>query len=214
MRSIQMLVAAVFVSGLASAQYATAPRVSANGQHLAYRGTRGIVVDGLPVAPGDHPAISGDGRFVAYERLGHVLVTDRVLTLEDDCGQGANPSISADGNLVAFDSMPVGTNVHVLNRATGAVQTILSASHPALSPDGQFVGYDFHRPTSTQVLLLDLATGRAEGVSEWNYMRSAGDCVVSAGGRYVAYILLVPLPNYDYNEEILFTIGLSTWIKW
>ena len=121
------------------------------------------------------PAISADGRFVAF-LSGDVFVHDRqTRTTErmsvDSAGNGGDrsssrPAISANGRFVAFDSdatnlVPGDTNmatdVFVHDRQTGVTERVSVDSagnqvdgpsyRPALSADGRFVAFESWAPS-------------------------------------------------------------------
>jgi Tol biopolymer transport system component len=57
------------------------------------------------VAPGRSPALSGDGRFVAFERAGDVVVADlRTAAIRRVARAAYRPALSADGRYVAYES--------------------------------------------------------------------------------------------------------------
>jgi Tol biopolymer transport system component len=115
-----------------------------------------------PTAEDRMPALSGDGRFLAFasNRRGGAGLTDVYLydrregKLVDLPGlnsphMDAEPSLSADGNLIAFTSDRPGgrggRDVYLYDRAAGkllALPGLNSAGHeysPSLSPDGRFL---------------------------------------------------------------------------
>jgi Tol biopolymer transport system component len=119
-----------------------------------------------PTAEDRLPALSGDGRWLAFtsNRKGGVGLTD-VYLYDRRSGQGkllplpglnsphmdAEPSLSADGNLVAFASDRPGgrggRDIYLFDRAAGkflALPGLNSAAHeysPSLSPDGRFIAF-------------------------------------------------------------------------
>ena len=186
------------------------------------------------------PAISGDGRFVAFESAASNLVpgdtngqsdvfvhdrqtgaTERVSV--DSAGSQADggsdaPAISGDGRFVAFESaasnlVPGDTNgesdVFVHDRQTGATERVSvdSASSqadagsdaPSISGDGRFVAFeskagnlvprDFNR--ARDVFVHDRLTGATERVSvNSDGQQSSGPTrapAISADGRFVAF---------------------------
>lgn len=186
------------------------------------------------------PAISGDGRFVAFASAADNLVlgdsngfqdifvrdtftgtTTRVSV--DSNGVEANqnsrtPAISSDGRYVAFSStasnLVVGSNVHleiifVHDRQTGAITQAsvdrfgfnpnAQSYFPALSADGRYVGFSSLASDlvkgdtngASDVFVYDMLMGTTTRVSvdrEGNQVHSGGDFPsFSEDGRYVAF---------------------------
>lgn len=114
------------------------------------------------IAPGNSPAISGDGRFVVYQLNGTIFLYDRLSTesrgISDSVGlSGAalTPAISGDGNVVAFafqatgspqqvyvrDLGPAGDRTEMVS-VTNALAPGNGASYrPALNFDGSSVAF-------------------------------------------------------------------------
>src|SRR5688572_1347220 len=189
-----------------------------------------------------YPAISEDGRFVAFvsqadnlvskDNNGNadVFVRDRLLGTtervsvnsageEADIG-GTGPAISADGRFVAFQSqaqnlVPGGNpflfvdQVYVHDRDTGATEIIsVNAAgeagnslnvEPDISADGRFVVFSSFadnlvpgpQSSGLQVYLRDRVTGTIELITE-NAAGQAGDGAsvnpsISLDGRFVAF---------------------------
>ena len=186
------------------------------------------------------PAISADGRFVAFASFADnlvasdtnftsdVFVVDRTgggpqrVSLSNTGQQGENssesPAISADGRFVAFtsssDALVSGdgdgaSDVFVRDRAAGTTEGIsvaptatgfgATSSSPAITPDGRFVAFDSWEPdlvagdtnNSFDVFVRDRATGGLERVSvnsagvqgdDWSLAPS-----ISSDGRFVAF---------------------------
>lgn len=99
--------------------------------------------------------VSNDGRFVAYESEGAVLLRDRIAGTTVQVGHtGSRPLISADGSAVAFvstagdlvpgQSGPAGhSNLFLFERATGTIQLVShAAGSPTVSTADSVVDYD------------------------------------------------------------------------
>ena len=186
------------------------------------------------------PALSADGRFVAFESVatnlvpgdtngfGDVFVHDRMtgtterVSVALDGTQGnarsLSPALSADGRFVAFASTASNlvagdTNgrqdVFVRDRMTGTTERVSVASDgtqgnassytPALSADGRFVGFNSDADNlvpgdtnaSTDVFVHDRMTGTTERVTvASNGTQGNSDSftpALSADGRFVTF---------------------------
>ncbi|HEY0605727.1 MAG TPA: hypothetical protein VGD58_22580 [Herpetosiphonaceae bacterium] len=188
-----------------------------------------------------YPAISADGRFVAFvsqadnlvsgdrNQQADVFVRDRLLGTTERVsvssagneadGISEGPAISADGRFVAFDSdaqnLVPGANpflftdqIYVHDRVTGTIEMVSvnsadeagnSLSHrPDISADGRFVVFSSFADNLVpglqfghQVYLHDRATGTTERISE-DAAGNPGDGTsdlpkVTADGRFVVF---------------------------
>jgi Tol biopolymer transport system component len=188
----------------------------------------------------DHPSLSADGRYVAFDSFAgnlapgdnngkaDVYVHERktgktTIISKDSAGvfgndHSLNPAISADGRFVAFQSaagnlMPGDTNgilnIFVHDRKTGKTTIISKDSagkpgnqhsfSPAVSADGRYVA--FHSLADNLVLgvangklnifVHDTKTGETTGISKDGAGAfgngNSNNPVISADGRYVAF---------------------------
>jgi Tol biopolymer transport system component/DNA-binding CsgD family transcriptional regulator len=192
-------------------------------------------------APARSPAISGDGRYVAFASgatdlvaeeiacCGQVFVRDRLLGRTElvsvsssgvhGDGLSHSPAISADGRFVAFGSRATNlaegdegdwTDIYIHDRELGITALVSvnsagekgSGSSPAISADGRFVvftsGADNLVPgdanDAQDVFIRDLEAGTTERITEaagggdaddWSF-----DPATSADGRFVAFFSL------------------------
>ncbi len=233
-----------------ASNYSNNASLAADGRHVAFeayeakltaakaRGEIGVVAGGLdgattlirrPDAGGRelpssayNPAVSADGRFVAFEssegnlnfakRYGAMGVWVRDLrrgtttAVSVASGSGPfssyNPAISADGRVVAYERAEPESgelDVWVADLRTGRSHRISPPAgvasdlyEPALSPDGRWLAFTAlarlaaSGPGQSEVYLHDLRTGATVQVSEATGGES-WEPVVSAGGRVVAY---------------------------
>ena len=207
---------------------------------VSSRGRQGNEHSGL-IGVAAYPAISSDGRFVAFVSQADnlvskdnnvnadVFVRDRLLGTtervsvnsageEADIG-GQGPAISADGRFVAFESDAQNlapeanpslfvSQIYVHDRATGTTEIISSNDagqagnslnvQPDISADGRFVVFSSFADnlvpgvqSGLQVYLRDRATGTIERISE-DAAGNPGDGssvapTVSLDGRFVAF---------------------------
>ncbi|MBE9566528.1 MAG: PD40 domain-containing protein, partial [Proteobacteria bacterium] len=171
------------------------PVVSADGHYVAFESLSRILVDGdtneawdifvwdrlkeevtrVSVGLGGtqvngdsrYPAISWDGRYVAFQSRGQVFVHDRAISYTSQVsvttggmggdGPSSNPAISADGRYVAFhssadnlDPLTYKPGAYVHDRATGETVRVSISSNgfvrvgggdPAISGDGLYVAF-------------------------------------------------------------------------
>lgn len=129
------------------------------------------------------PALSADGRFVAFVSsavnltgmdgggLPAVLLRDRqagtttkIAATGVAGGSCGEPSISADGELLAFTVTAAdgGASIFLADRESATARLEVSGSAPALSADGRFLAYV---SAGGDVMLLDTGSGRSEPLS-------------------------------------------------
>jgi Tol biopolymer transport system component len=178
---------------------------------LASGRTATISPSGVP-ASFYNPAISGDGRLVAYESsssrggaLG-LLVSDRrrgtlarVPHPAGTRGDLAEPALSADGRVLAFSAVDAQGHSAVFVRELRAGRTARvsvagqEAYEPALSRDGKLVAFTTGEGV-TRVALADRTTGRTETIAPRGASdgASAYEPSISADGERVAYSVRMP----------------------
>jgi Tol biopolymer transport system component len=157
------------------------------------------------------PALSGDGRFVAYAGATGVFVADRRSGTAEQVSingagapgdrPGTNPSISADGRFVAFESgatnlVPTDTNqradIFVRDRKLAAttrvsvgpssVQADRPSSHPRISGNGRFVAFE-----SAATNLVPGDTNSAPDIFVHDLVAPPGYWLVASDGGIFAY---------------------------
>ncbi|XUL91301.1 hypothetical protein ACQ86D_35690 [Streptomyces galilaeus] len=132
----------------------------------------------------DHPAISGNGRYIAFEQGGAVHVRDLDTgTLEKAGDHASRPSLSEDGRKVAFQH---GRYVDVRDLDAGTTVRV-RGSRPSLAGNGASVAY----VRDGAVYLRELATGATQLISvDVQGHRNdlpAGHPSVNADGTVVAF---------------------------
>ncbi len=156
-----------------------------------------------------YPGISGDGRYVVFERAQRVMVRDRNDGVTRIVGEGRQPAIASNGRLVAYaaesnatvldaDVNGERTDIYVVDVqgagarrvSTGMRQLDPAAAasvHPSVSSDGRFVAFSSRaqrqgeRGAAPQIFVRDL---------ELNLTTLAGDGwdpSISGDGRFVAF---------------------------
>jgi Tol biopolymer transport system component len=212
-----------------ASNYSNNAALAANGRRVAFesyeaklavaktKGEIGVVAGALDGSgtllrrPGSgpasayNPAVSADGRFVAFEsaegnfnfakRYGQMAVwvhdTDRGVALPasatalDVPFSAYNPTISGDGRWVAYETSESARGalaVWLTDVRTGRSRLVgKDIYEPSLSVDGRFLAYT---GAGSQVFVRDLRRGTTRAVSRGG---EAWEPVVSRGGRVVAY---------------------------
>ena len=182
---------------------------------LASGATSAISPGGVP-ASFYNPAISGDGRLVAFESSNsrggalELLVSDRRRgTLErvphpaGARGDLSEPALSSDGGVLAFTAVDAGGHsaVFVRDLAVRRTERVSApgqeAYEPSLSRDGRRVAFTTGEGV-TRVVLADRSTGRTEtlaplpGADGLASGASAYEPSISADGARVAFSVRTP----------------------
>lgn len=139
------------------------------------------------------PAISDDGRVVAYTSNGSsVVVWDTSTGTASLIGSGRARGISGDGSRVLFTSGL--RELSVWDATTGTTSLVsddADTSSGSLSGDGRFVAYSAGAPDSSDdtgvadVFVWDATTGHTIQVTDGDAASAYPD--ISADGRYVAF---------------------------
>jgi Tol biopolymer transport system component len=215
----------------------TTERVSVDGRgRQSTGGDAGGVLD----TNGGPPAISADGRYVAFassatnlvkgdrNRVADVFVRDRVAGITERVsvvgrkveanGESSQPAISGDGRFVAFASfadnlVPNDTNftsdVFVVDRTGGGPQRVSVSNtgaqgenrseSPSISTDGRFVAFMSSSDTlvpgdndgASDVFVRDRATATTEGISvaptSSGFGATSSSPAITPDGRFVAF---------------------------
>ena len=159
------------------------------------------------------PALSADGRFVAYSDGTNVFVYDiqnAAFTYQAP-GVGFPPALSADGRFVAYkEPGTAGTGLVVVDTVVSQTPTLVSfdlndevdssASEPAISADGRYVAFTSSADNlvandgngHSDVFVRDMEFGTTTLVSIDSTNSHSGDQSsdfpsISADGRYVAF---------------------------
>jgi Tol biopolymer transport system component len=162
---------------------------------------------GTQVTSGLYPAMSSDGRYVAFADSGSVFVRDRQtgttervsVSTSGEPGNGINswPAISADGRYVAFHSSATNLvpgvitttwKIYVRDRVADTTERVStnSAGIPSISADGRYVAFDvdevfvYDRQLRTTTRASVNSSGLQANEPSYN-------AALSADGRFVAF---------------------------
>ena len=114
-----------------------------------------------------YPGISGDGRFIVYERSQHVFLHDRQEDVTTNLGEGKQPAIAGNGRVVFFsagqsdsaagvDVNGGKSDIYAVDLAVDKVERVSVDLHgidpnivanvtPSASTDGRYVGFASNR---------------------------------------------------------------------
>jgi Tol biopolymer transport system component len=165
--------------------------------------------------PSQDPAVSGDGRFVAFTSLADNLVpSDR---------NGVNDVFVRDRQTGTTERVSVSSTGAEGNGTSGTFQTL---HEPSISADGRFVAFDSLasnlvpgdtngdpnlQPSGEDVFVRDRQTGTTERVSlfsngQESLSRSGGtDPAISADGRFVAF---TATESFDQVADTNFSLDI------
>ena len=211
------------------------------------------------------PAISADGRFVAFassatnlvksdrNQVADIFVRDRAAGTTERVsvpsrktaanGESGHPAISPDGRFVAFSSIaynlvPGDTNftfdVFLADQQAGAIERVSVSSagqqadntseDPAISADGRFVAFSSSASDlvpgdddgASDVFVRDRQAGTTESISivdpSTGFGAHSGAAAISADGRYVGFNSLddALVPGDTNNSYDVFVRDRST----
>ncbi len=144
----------------------------------------------------DHPAISPDGRFLAYASdrsgEGHLDIWVQQIPggsphrLTFDAADDRDPSFSADGTRIAFESTRQEAGIYVLPTLGGEERLVAARGFsPRFSPDGKWLAYGRSEHGTARIDVVPASGGPA--------LRIAGDFALarapvwSPDGRYLLF---------------------------
>ena len=156
-----------------------------------------------------NPGISGDGRYVVFERAALVMLRDRREAVTTVIGRGRQPSITADGSHIlltaaTFESASGADvngwrdDVYSIEWPSGRARRVsigmggddlmMASVRPSASRDGRYVAFTSRlqpgdeRSRAARVFVSDIARGVTSVVADgW-------DPSISGDGRFVAFV--------------------------
>ena len=144
----------------------------------------------------DYPAISPDGRFVAYasDRSGdgnldiwiQQIAGGAPVRLTRHAADDVDPSFSADGSRIAFQSSRGEGGIYVTPTLGGDERLFAERGFsPRFSPDGRWIAYGISESPGSQIYLAPAGGGSATKLAPGFYLASAP--VWSPDGREVLF---------------------------
>ncbi len=144
----------------------------------------------------DYPAVSLDGKFLAYasDRSGdgtldiwvQQLPDGAPVRVTDDAADDVDPSFSADGSRIAFQSSRLGGGIYIVPTLGGDERLVAARGFsPRFSPDGNWIAYGVADQGSGQIYVAPAAGGPATPVAAGFYR--AQSAVWSPDGRHLLF---------------------------
>jgi hypothetical protein len=157
-----------------------------------------------------HPGISGDGRFVVYERNDVILVRDRRDGVSTIVGTGNEPFITEDGRVVVFsagrldrvsaiDVNGLRNDIYSVDLRSGEARRVsvdlrglnpssTSSSSPSASADGRYVAFASRPPFDSSVTRTSQVFVRDNALNLTTLVGAGWGPSISGDGRYVAFV--------------------------
>ncbi|WP_225882252.1 TolB family protein [Streptomyces aureocirculatus] len=128
-------------------------------------------------------------------------------------GSSGAATVTTNGGHIAFSSAATNltpdthtrpqSSAHVRDQESGKVTRVRdSLTAPDISDDGRFATYLDWGSHTTASYVVDLSTGEKRRVDAKGFKESSGEAVISADGRYVAYVLRPRHPADPYRVEV------------
>ena len=157
-----------------------------------------------------HPGISGDGRFVVYERDDVILVRDRRDGVSTIVGTGNEPFITEDGGVVLFTAGYVDrvsaidvngsrNDIYSVDLRSGEARrvsvdlrgldpSLASSGSPSASADGRYVAFSSRPPFKRSAARTSQVFVRDTELNVTTLVGPGWGPSISGDGRYVAFV--------------------------
>ena len=165
-----------------------------------------------PTIDSRHPGISGDGRFVVYERNDVILVRDRRDGVSTIVGTGNEPFITEDGRVVVFsagrlDRVPaidvngLRNDIYSVDLRSGEARRVsvdlrgldpssTSSGSPSASADGRYVAFAARPPFDRSATRTSQVFVRDNALNLTTLVGAGWGPSISGDGRYVAFVAI------------------------
>lgn len=156
------------------------------------------------------PGISGDGRYVVFDRGNVVVLRDRREGSTRIVGEGSQPFITENGGVVLFsagraesvtgiDANGERSDIYTLDLTSGRVRRVsvelqgldarlASSVHPAASSDGRYVAFTSRRQVAGKRSEAPHVFVRDTELNTTRLVGAGWDPSLSGDGRFVAFV--------------------------
>jgi Tol biopolymer transport system component len=187
----------------------SAPTISADGNVVAYR-TYERIGGGYHPEPNDSDVFVHDRRTGVTQTVDRETADDTWNTEEPPAlsADGRFVAFSSRASDLVPGDTNGDPDVFVHDRVLGSTERVTppgrgEAGRPTLSSDGRHVGFEFsaRQATTDEVYLHDRATGESVLVSGADPHADAQSPVLAAGGRYLAFVWSAPRARWDRHGD-------------
>jgi Tol biopolymer transport system component len=156
------------------------------------------------------PAISGDGRYVAFERASAVVLRDRSGGVTRIISDGAQPFITENGRILLFiagsvdsvtgiDANGERSDIYLLEPGSGHARrvsvdligldpSIAVSVHPSASSDGRYVAFTSRMQADGRLAQAPKVFLRDTELNATRFVGAGWDPSLSGDGRFLAFV--------------------------